>query len=253
MTFTQDQLERYRRNLLVPGVGEAGQERLARARVCVVGLGGLGSAAAWYLTAAGVGALGLLDADVVELSNLQRQIVHSTPRLGQAKAESAAVSLAALNPDVRLEPQIVRVSTANAAELLGAYDLVVDATDSFEAKFMLNDTCLDLRKPLATAGIRELSGQAMLVVPGATACLRCAIPAPEEDAPADDESGVLGPVPGILGSIQALEAVRWLVGLWRPAPDGAGRLHSVDGGAMRLRTVSIPRRAGCRCAAVWSE
>lgn len=243
---------RYQRNLLIPGFGRQGQDRLGRTRVAVVGLGGLGSPVALYLAAAGVGALGLFDSDRVELSNLQRQVVHDTPRLGMPKAESAAVTLRALNPGVKLEVHPVRLTAANARELLHSYDAVVEATDNFESKYLLNEVCLDLRKPFATAGILALSGQALFVVPGCSPCLRCISPEIPQGVPTTTEQGVLGAVPGILGSVQAFEIIRWATGLWKPRADGRGLLHSVDGQTMRLATLRVPRRGDCRCASLWS-
>lgn len=250
MAFTQEQRARYERNLLIPGLGEAGQERLAAARVAIVGLGGLGSPVALYLAAAGVGTLGLFDSDVIELSNLQRQVLHSTPRLGQPKIDSAAETLRALNPEVRLHTSQMRISRENAEDTLSAYDAVVEATDNFESKYVINDACVALGKPFATAGILALSGQAMYVVPGQTACLRCAVPHVPQGVPTTGQLGVLGAVPGILGSLEAMEIIRWIIGCWKPQPNGSGLLHRVDGETMRLHTMRIPRRADCSCAAV---
>lgn len=250
--ITEDDV-RYQRNLQIPGFGRQGQEQLRRARIAVVGLGGLGSPASLYLAAAGIGTLGLFDFDKVEQSNLQRQILHNTSRLGMGKTESAAVALRALNPDVKIDTYPVRLTTANAKELLLPYDAVVEATDNFESKFLLNDVCLDLRKPLATAGILALSGQALFVVPGLSPCLRCISPDIPQAVPTTSEHGVLGAVPGILGSLEALEIIRWVAGLWSVRPDGCGLLHSVDGQTMRLATLRIPRRYDCRCAALWSH
>lgn len=252
MSLTEDQRTRYARNILIPGIGEAGQERLRQARVMVVGLGGLGSPLCLYLAAAGVGVLGLLDSDRVELSNLQRQVLHVTPRIGRMKAASAAECLAALNPDVRTEVYPHRVTSGNAPELLREFDVVAEATDNFESKFIVNDVCLTLRKPFATAGILALSGHAQFVAPGQTPCLRCSIPEPPAGTPTTAQQGVLGAVPGILGSIQAMEIIRWIAGLWKPEPDGSGRLHSIDGETMYLRTIRVPRRPDCLCAPLWS-
>jgi molybdopterin-synthase adenylyltransferase len=252
MPLTENQRVRYARNLRIPGFGESGQQRLSGARVLIVGLGGLGSPAAFYLAAAGVGTLGLLDSDYVELSNLQRQILHTTPRLDQSKIVSAAKTLEALNPDVRLETFQARLTPANAAQWIGNYDAVVEACDNFDAKFLINDVCLDLKKPFATAGILAMSGQAQFVVPGHTACLRCTMPAVPEGVPTTQELGVLGAVPGILGSVEAMEVIRWLTGFWRPQADGAGWLHSVDGETMRLRTMRVPRGTDCPCGRLWN-
>jgi len=244
---------RYARNLLIDGFGEAGQERLTNAKVLIAGLGGLGSPVAYYLAAAGVGSLGLLDPNTVKLSNLQRQILHTTARVGRPKAESAAVALAGLNPEVGLRLHVDRITAQNAASLIGAYDLVVEACDTFAAKFLINDVCVDLGKPFVTAGVLGLSGQVMFVVPGRTACLRCAIPDEPQAADPTADDGVLGAAAGVVGSIQALEVIRWLVGLWTPPPDGAGLLHRLDGDTVRLATVRIPRRRNCRCANSWSR
>ncbi len=252
MPLSDDQKLRYQRNILIPGFGEEAQAKLAAARVAIVGLGGLGSPAAFYLAAAGVGELGLFDPDIVELSNLQRQVLHATPDLGRPKAVSAAETIARLNPEVRTTTAQLRLAEANAREALDGYDVVVEATDNFAAKFLLNDVCLDLGKPLAVAGILSLSGQAQFIVPGAVPCLRCAVADVPEGVPTTSEEGVLGAVPGILGSIEALEVIRWIVGLWRPRADGTGALHSVDGETMRLNTLRVRRRPTCRCARLWS-
>ena len=247
------EVTRYQRNLLIPGFGEQGQQRLRQTRVAVVGLGGLGSPVSLYLAATGVGTLGLFDSDAVELSNLQRQVLHDTTRLGMGKAESAAVTLRALNPEVALNVHAVRLAAGNAREILAPYDAVVEATDNFESKYLLNDVCLELRKPFATAGILALSGHALFVVPGCSPCLRCVSSDIPKGVPTTAEQGVLGAVPGILGSVQALEIIRWAAGLWNAPADGLGLLHSVDGRTMRLATLRIPRRPDCRCAALWSN
>ncbi|HOD49674.1 MAG TPA: HesA/MoeB/ThiF family protein [Candidatus Hydrogenedentes bacterium] len=251
--LSQEQRERYERNILVPGIGESGQRRLLDAGVCIVGLGGLGSAAALYLAAAGLGRLGLVDPDVLELSNLQRQVVHTTARLGMNKAESAAMTLRALNPDCGLQVMPVRITKDNAPGLLTAYDVVVEATDSFSAKFLVNDVCLEYGKPFATAGILALSGQMMFVVPGRTPCLRCAVSDEPLGVPTTNEQGVLGAVPGVLGSLEALAVVRYLAGLWKPQSDGAGAVHSIDGENLRWRTTRLPRNTKCCCAPSWSS
>ncbi|NIA15262.1 MAG: adenylyltransferase [Nitrospiraceae bacterium] len=252
MSLSENQRARYLRNVLIPGFGEVGQESLANARVLVVGLGGLGSPAAYYLAAAGVGTLGLMDADTVEVSNLQRQILHTTADIGRPKTESAREKLTALNPELKTETFASRLTSGNAADLIVAFDAVVEATDNFEAEFLINDTCVSLKKPFATAGILSLSGQAQFVVPGQSACLRCVLPEAPEGVPTTAELGVLGAIPGVLGSLEAAEVIRWLLGMWEPQPDGAGLVHGFDGDAVRLRTVRVPRRTDCLCASVWS-
>jgi len=253
VSLTADQRIRYERNILAPGFGEAGQERLARARVLVVGLGGLGSPVAYYLAAAGVGMLGLMDSERVHLSNLQRQILYSMQDLERPKCAAAADTLSALNPSVHLEKIEQRLEANTAAELIAQYDIVVEASDNFEATFLINDVCLELKKPFATAGVVALSGQAQLVVPGATSCLRCALPEIPAGVPTSDVYGVVGAIPGILGSLEAFEVIRWITGLWNAQPDGSGLLHHVDGDTMRLKTIRIPRRPGCRCVEIARE
>ncbi len=144
-----------------------------------------------------------------------------------------------------------RLAVENAAQILADYDVVVEATDNFESKFLINDVCLELKKPFTTAGILALSGQAMFVVPGKTPCLRCLTPEMPHGVPTTAQQGVLGTVPGILGSVQAMEVIRWLAGLWRPGLDGTGWLHSIEGDRMRLRTLRIARRKDCTCASLW--
>lgn len=253
MSLTPDQRIRYGRNILAPGFGETGQARLAQARVLVVGLGGLGSPAAYYLASAGVGTLGLMDPDLVELSNLQRQILHATTDLGRPKTVSAAETLSALNPQVQMEPIAQRLEAETATEIIARYGVVIEACDNFASKFLINDLCLQLNKPFATAGVAAFSGQAQFVVPGATACLRCVLPDVPTDGPGNAAPGALGAAAGILGSIEALEVIRWVAGMWRPQPRGAGLLHHLDGETMRLKTVRIPRRAGCQCANISTE
>jgi len=252
MALTEAQRSRYERNLIIPGIGERGQELLARARVLIVGVGGLGSPAALYLAAAGVGTLGLIDSDRVELSNLQRQVIHTVSRLGESKTASAARTLSALNPEVNIETFQERLTPENAAERIRGFDVVVEACDNFESKFLINDVCSTLRKPFATAGILALSGQAQFVAPGRTPCLRCALPDVPEGVPTTSQLGVLGAVPGILGSLEAFEVIRWITGIWKPQPEGAGSLHTVDGETMRLHTVRLSRRPDCPCHTLWN-
>jgi adenylyltransferase/sulfurtransferase len=238
------------RNVAIPGFGEQGQARLASSRVLVVGLGGLGSPAAFYLAAAGVGTLGLLDSDVVEESNLQRQVLHRTSDIGRPKTESAADAIGALNPDVRVDPIRERMTAGNAPGLIRNFDAVVEASDNFSTKFLINDACVGLQKPFATAGILCLSGQCQFVVPGLTACLRCAVPEPPQPPPGIP--GVLGAAPGAMGSIEAMEIIRWLAGMWTARHDGAALMHCLDGDSMRLKTLRVPPRKGCACGA-WSK
>ena len=213
----------------IAGIGNAGQERLLRARVCVVGLGGLGSSAAYYLAAAGVGVLGLVDSDRVELSNLQRQVLHEVGTVGWPKSTSAARALSVLNPDVHLEPRQVRLTEDNAPEILSLFDIVVEATDNFDTKLLLNDHCLALRKPLVTAGILGLSGHAMLVVPGRTPCLRCMVPEAPDDPPGTGRTWRAGCRGGCS---------------WEPASNGSHPLGRglVETASGRLRPLAQPGR-----------
>lgn len=251
MHLSADEQKRYERNTLIPGLGESGQLRLKSAKVAIAGLGGLGSPVVHYLAAAGVGALALIDYDSIELSNLQRQVLHTTARIGMSKAASAAAVVKELNPHVTATPVHERLNRDNAAGILADYDVVVEATDNFEAKFLLNDVCVEMGKPLATAGILAMSGQAQFIVPGKTPCLRCLVPDIPADTPTTGMLGVLGAVPGVLGSLEALEIIRYLTGQWQPAADGSGLLHRVDGETMNLRTLRVHRSDTCACARLW--
>jgi adenylyltransferase/sulfurtransferase len=250
--LTAGQRERYARSIAIASFGERGQQLLGVARVCVVGLGGLGSPAALYLAAAGIGTLTLVDDQRVETSNLQRQILHTTPGVGASKTASAERALGALNPDVTVKLVDRRIDEANAEELLGGHDAVVEATDSFEAKYLVNDACVALGMPLATAGVRDSTGHALFVVPGSSPCLRCVFPAPPGHG-APPSVGVLGAVAGVLGSTQALEVIRWIARWHTGDAAGTGRLHAVDGESLTLRTLTVRRDETCRCASAWKS
>lgn len=243
MTLTAEQRQRYARHLSLPEIGEAGQERLRAGRVLVIGAGGLGSPAAFYLAAAGVGTLGLADGDRVELSNLQRQILHTTAALGQRKVESASVTLRALNPDLVVHAHPERLTAQNAAALLAPYDFVIDATDNFASKFLIADVCHHAGKANSHGGIREFIGQTMTVHPGRTACYRCVFEAPPEDAPGSGPRGPLGVVPGVIGTIQATEAIKHLLGIGAPLTNN---LLVFDALAMTFRRIAVKRHPGCR-------
>jgi molybdopterin/thiamine biosynthesis adenylyltransferase len=242
----------YQRNLLLPEFGEAGQLRLLEGRVLVIGLGGLGSAALFYLASCGVGELGIVDADCVDLSNLQRQILHGRDDVGRHKTSSARESITRLRPDVRLESYSVRFSDASAAEIISRYDFVIEATDNFESKFLINDLCVQSGKAFSHAGILGLHGQTMTIVPGEGPCFRCLF----EDVPppgavrTTSEVGVLGTVPGVLGVIQATEAIKYLAGCGRLL---VGRLLTFDALELTFREIKLPmeRRCGiCREAEI---
>jgi molybdopterin/thiamine biosynthesis adenylyltransferase len=236
------QSERYARHLTLPEIGPAGQVRLRSARVLVVGVGGLGSPAAFYLTAAGIGTVGLVDSDVVDLSNLQRQILHAVGDIGHRKVESAASKLQALNPEVEVRCHPVRLGPDDAAGLFSDYDLVLDATDNFQAKFLIADACHAVRKPYVHAGILKFSGQVMTVIPGVTACYRCVFGS-MPPAVAGPPAGPVGAVPGVVGSLQAMEAIKVLLGIGAPLTN---RLLTWDALKMTFRVIPLSRDPNCR-------
>lgn len=212
--LTEEQVQRYQRNILLKGFGPEGQQKLFQAGVLLVGSGGLGSPAAFYLTAAGLGRIGIIDNDQVSLSNLQRQILHATTDLGRYKVDSAADKLKALNPDLRLETHQVRFTGDIAGELIKKYDFVIDCTDNFQSRYIINQNCVRLNIPFVYGGVLAWAGQAMTVVPGQGPCFKCLFPAePPPGTPTTSELGVLGTVPGIIGVIQAAEAIRFILGL----------------------------------------
>jgi molybdopterin/thiamine biosynthesis adenylyltransferase len=235
-------LERYSRQLVMPEWSEAAQRALAQASVMVVGAGALGSPVAMYLAGAGVGRLGILDDDDVELSNLHRQLLHFTPDLGAPKAHSAAAKLGFLNPEVIVEPYQVRLEAANAAGVLEGADLVVDCSDSFETRYTVNAACCAARIGLVEAGVLGMSGLVMGIRPGEGACYRCAFPAPPPDAPSCATAGVLGPAAGVIGSLQALEALKLLTGVGEPL---VGAFLQVDLALLSFLRVSVQRRPDC--------
>ena len=243
-------LERYSRQLVMPEWSSAAQRALAEASVLVIGAGALGSPVALYLAGAGVGRLGIVDADDVELSNLHRQILHFTPDIGVPKAHSAAAKLGFLNPGVVVEPYQVRLDAANAAGLIEGADLVVDCSDSFETRYAVNGACCAARIPLVEAGVLGMSGLVMGIRPGEGACYRCAFPEPPPDAPSCATAGVLGPAAGVIGSLQALEALKLLTGVGEPL---VGAFLQADLALLSFLRVSVERRPGCPdCAAAYA-
>jgi adenylyltransferase/sulfurtransferase len=244
MPITGDDAQRYYRHLILPGFGEAGQECLRTSRVLVVGAGGLGSPAALYLAAAGVGTLGIADADAVELSNLQRQILHGTPQLGQAKVESARARLHGLNPGVAVIAIPQRITEANAQSMLADYDVVLDCTDNFPSRFLLNAACVRLGKPLVFGSVYHFEGQTTVFDARRGPCYRCLFPdLPSEAYMAERaQSGILGAVPGIIGAVQATETIKLLLGVGEPL---IGRLLLLDALTMRFREVRLQRQPDC--------
>ena len=236
--FSEADLRRYSRQMILPEVGGTGQARLRQARVVVVGAGGLGSPAALYLAAAGVGTLGLIDSDRVELSNLQRQILHGTKALDLLKVSSAQERLEDLNPDVRVVPHALRLDATSARAVLEPYDVVVEGSDNLPTKLAVNDACVALGRPLVVAGILRWEGQLLVVRPGETACYRCVY---RREPPAGavatcEAAGIIGPVAGVVGSLQAVEALRLCLGLGSAA---AGRLMLYDGAVAELRAITV--------------
>jgi molybdopterin/thiamine biosynthesis adenylyltransferase len=236
--------ERYSRQLVLPEWTEAAQLALREASVLVVGAGALGSPVATYLAGAGVGRLGIVDDDEVELSNLHRQHLHFTPDLGVPKAESAAAKLRFLNPDVVVEPYRVRLDPTTAAGLVAGQDLVVDCSDSFATRYAVNAACCAAGIPLVEGGVAGLSGLVMAIRPGESACYRCAFPEPPPpgSAPSCAEAGVLGPAAGVVGSLQALEALKLLGGVGSPLLDAFLQVDLADPAFLR---VAVQRRADC--------
>jgi adenylyltransferase/sulfurtransferase len=239
-----EELIRYSRHLILPGVGVEGQRKLKAARVLVVGAGGLGSPAAMYLAAAGVGTIGLADADRVELSNLQRQVIHDTAAVGRSKLESAAARIRALNPHTAVEGFPVRLVSDNALEILSRFDIVLDGSDNFPTRYLVNDACVLLGKPYVYASILRFDGQVSLFDAKAGPCYRClfAEPPPPGLVPGCAEAGVLGVLPGIVGSIQALEAIKWILGTGETL---AGRLLLLDALSMRTREIRLRKDPAC--------
>jgi molybdopterin/thiamine biosynthesis adenylyltransferase/rhodanese-related sulfurtransferase len=252
VTLSPDQRTRYSRHILLPEVGEAGQLALLDARVLLLGAGGLGSPAALYLAAAGVGTLGVVDMDVVDESNLQRQILHNVERLGERKVDSAKKTLTALNPDVNVVTHDVRLGADNIVDILSGYDVVVDGTDNFPVRYLLNDAALKVGIPVVHGSIFRFEGQATVFEPFDGPCYRCLIPEPPpaEMAPSCAEAGVLGVLPGIVGSIQALEAIKLLLDLGDPL---VGRLLAYDSLEQSFRTFKVNRDPKCPACSLAPE
>lgn len=242
--LTGGELSRYARQLVLPEIGVAGQERLRAARVLIVGAGGLGSPAALYLAAAGIGTLGIIDGDAVELSNLHRQILHGTADIGRGKATSASERLSALNPHVAVERYEERLSNERALELIASFDVVVDGSDNYATRYAVNDACAALKKPWVYGSVERFAGQLSTFAAGGRPCYRCIFPeAPLPGAtPSCEEIGVLGAIPGVVGALQATEALKLLLGIGEPL---VGRLVQIDLLRGDWRMVSYETRPGC--------
>jgi molybdopterin/thiamine biosynthesis adenylyltransferase/rhodanese-related sulfurtransferase len=251
-SLTPDQRNRYARHLLLPEVGTAGQQRLLDSKVLLLGAGGLGSPAALYLAAAGVGTLGIIDMDVVDESNLQRQILHNMDRIGERKVDSAKKTLTGLNPDVSVVTYDVRLGADNVMDIFAGYDVIVDGTDNFPTRYLVNDAALKLDIPVVHGSIFRFEGQASVYLPHEGPCYRCQVPEPPpaELAPSCSEAGVLGVLPGIIGSIQAMETIKLLLGL---GDSLAGRLLAYDALEESFRTFKVNRDPECAACSIPRE
>ncbi len=238
--LSDDEIDRYARHLVLKEIGGAGQMKLKAAKVAIVGMGGIGSPAALYLAAAGVGTLGLIDDDVVSLSNLQRQVLYATAEVGAPKAEAAAARLKAINPHTDHIEHHIRLDTDNAADILSQYDVVLDGCDNFETRLLVNRVCHDLKKPLVSAAIGRWSGQ--LSVFDGSPCYQCLVPEIPPDADTCERVGVVGALAGVMGSLAALEAIKLITGAGEPL---TGKLLIFDGLTMVSRIVALPPDPAC--------
>ena len=243
MELTREQRQRYNRHLVLDGFGPEAQARLLQARVLLVGAGGLGSPVALYLAAAGVGTIGVVDGDTVSITNLQRQVLHSTADIGRPKVDVAKERMQAMNPDVQVETYECYLSEANAMELIAPYDFVIDGTDNFATKYLVNDACVLQGKAFTMGGINRYSGQLMTHVPG-SACYRCLFPEPpaKEDVETCAIVGVLGSIAGMLGTVQATECIKYLAGVGKPLTNA---LLTFDALSMQWQRFSFAQRANC--------
>ena len=240
MALTDEQIERYSRHIILKEVGAKGQKKLLEAKVLIIGAGGLGAPVAMYLAAAGVGTIGIADADEVDLSNLQRQIIHGTADVGKAKVKSAAETIAQMNPDVKVNTYRTFVSSENIRKLIRDYDFIIDGTDNFPAKFLINDACVMEKKPFCHAGIIRFKGQIMTYVPGEGPCYRCVFknPPPKDAVPTCKQAGVIGAMGGVIGSLQAMEAIKYIIGKGELL---TGKLLTYDALTMEFHTIKLPK------------
>ncbi len=239
MAMTDEQIERYSRHIILKEVGAKGQKKLLNAKVLIIGAGGLGAPAAMYLAAAGVGTIGIVDADEVDLSNLQRQIIHTTADIGKPKVKSAKETMNAMNPDVEVKTYHKFVDSSNIRELIRDYDFIIDGTDNFPAKFLINDACVMEKKPFSHAGIIRFKGQLMTYVPGQGPCYRCVFknPPPKDAVPTCKQAGVIGAMGGVIGSLQAMEAIKYIVGVGELL---TGKLLTYDAINQEFRKIKLP-------------
>ncbi|MBQ9749543.1 MAG: thiazole biosynthesis adenylyltransferase ThiF [Clostridia bacterium] len=246
MAFTNEQLERYSRHIILKEIGVKGQKKLLGAKVLIIGAGGLGAPAAMYLAAAGVGTIGIVDADEVDLSNLQRQIIHATDDVGKPKVQSAKETMNKMNPDVTVNAYHEFVTSENILELIRDYDFIIDGTDNFPAKFLINDACVMAKKPFSHAGIIRFKGQLMTYVPGEGPCYRCVFknPPPKDAVPTCKQAGVVGAMGGVIGSLQAMEAIKYITGVGELL---TGSLLTFDAIKMNFHKIKLPK-VGDGCA-----
>jgi len=244
MGLNDEQIERYSRQIILPHVGGKGQERLLKAKVLVIGAGGLGSPVATYLAAAGVGILGIVDSDEVELSNLHRQIIYSSDEIGKKKAISAQVRLQRVNPDIKVIPYVLRLNSENIMEVIKDYEIIVDGTDNFPTRYLINDACVLSRKTLIFGAFFRYEGQAMVIKPGEGPCIRCLFPTPPPPGlvPSCQEAGVLGALAGVIGLIQATETLKLVLGIGEPI---IGKLVLFNALEMDLIKVNVRRDGNC--------
>jgi len=244
MEFTEEQLQRYSRHIILPEVGGKGQKKISDAKVLIVGAGGLGCPVGYYLSAAGVGTLALVDNDSVEISNLQRQIAHNVERIGMNKAESAKKTFEALNPDVNVIAIKEKVNNKNILELIEGYDVIVDGSDNFPTRYLVNDACVMLKKPLVSGAILRFEGQVTTIMPGEGPCYRCLFedPPPPGLVPSCQEAGVLGVLPGVIGGLQATEVLKLILGKGKLL---IGQLLIYDALGANFRKVKIPKNTNC--------
>jgi adenylyltransferase/sulfurtransferase len=244
MEFNEEQLRRYNRHIILPEVGLEGQKKIAKSQVFIVGAGGLGSPVGYYLAAAGVGTLAFIDNDTVELSNLQRQIAHSVETIGKPKVESAKLKFESLNPDVRVIAINQRMTKDNILDFIRDYDIIVDCSDNFPTRFLVNDACVMTRKPLVTGAISRFEGQLTVVIPGEGPCYRCLFeePPPPGALPSSQEVGLLGVVPGVIGTLQAAEVLKLIIGSGEILK---GELLIYDALKSSFRKVNVPKNPEC--------
>ncbi|MDR3092235.1 MAG: molybdopterin-synthase adenylyltransferase MoeB [Clostridiales bacterium] len=244
MAFTNEQLERYSRHIILSEVGVKGQKQLLQSKVLIIGAGGLGAPAALYLAAAGVGTIGIADADSVDLSNLQRQVIHTTPDVGKAKTQSAKETMEAINPDITVNTYHTFVTARNIPELIAGYDFIIDGTDNFPAKFLINDACVLAKKPFSHAGIIRFKGQLLTYAPDKGPCYRCVFkePPPPEAVPTCRQAGVIGAMGGVIGSLQAMEAIKYIIGKGELL---TGYLLTYDALKMEFRKIKLPGNDSC--------